>query len=295
MAQQTINVGSAANDGTGDPVRTAFTKANANFGELYARPVGSGTVNSGTAGTLAFYALSGTALSSLTLGTNLSITGTTLNAAGGGGGSTSPGGTNGQIQINSSGSFGGITLLPVANGGTGTASPGIVAGTNVTVTGTWPNQTVAASGGSAAAGGTNGQLQVNSGGALAGLTLGTNLSVSGSTLNAAGGSSSAFPVTTVAASSTAQTLAFPASGLSTYDVTLTGNCALTFNSASIAAGQRSAVELWVRGGSSSFTPSYPAGVKWVGGVAPSGPIAAGALFLATFRTSDAGTTIVGEF
>jgi len=34
------------------------------------------------------------------------------------------------------------TVLPVASGGTGTASPSIVAGTNVTVTGTWPNQTV---------------------------------------------------------------------------------------------------------------------------------------------------------
>ena len=33
--------------------------------------------------------------------------------------------------------------LPVANGGTGTATPSIVAGTNVTVTGTWPNQTIA--------------------------------------------------------------------------------------------------------------------------------------------------------
>jgi len=42
----------------------------------------------------------------------------------------------------------GVTgLLPVANGGTGTATPGIVAGTNVTVTGTWPNQTVNATGG----------------------------------------------------------------------------------------------------------------------------------------------------
>ena len=42
----------------------------------------------------------------------------------------------------------GVTgLLPVANGGTGTATPSIVAGTNVTVTGTWPNQTIAASGG----------------------------------------------------------------------------------------------------------------------------------------------------
>jgi hypothetical protein len=38
--------------------------------------------------------------------------------------------------------------LPVANGGTGTATPSIVAGTNVTVTGTWPNQTIASSGGS---------------------------------------------------------------------------------------------------------------------------------------------------
>lgn len=37
----------------------------------------------------------------------------------------------------------GVTgLLPVANGGTGTASPSLVAGTNVTVSGTWPNQTI---------------------------------------------------------------------------------------------------------------------------------------------------------
>jgi hypothetical protein len=40
----------------------------------------------------------------------------------------------------------GVTgLLPVANGGTGTATPAIVAGTNVTVSGTWPNQTINAS------------------------------------------------------------------------------------------------------------------------------------------------------
>jgi len=46
-----------------------------------------------------------------------------------------------------------ITLLPVAKGGTGTASPAIVAGTNVTVSGTWPNQTItAASGGTPADG-----------------------------------------------------------------------------------------------------------------------------------------------
>jgi hypothetical protein len=37
----------------------------------------------------------------------------------------------------------GVTgILPVANGGTATATPAIVAGTNVTVSGTWPNQTI---------------------------------------------------------------------------------------------------------------------------------------------------------
>ena len=35
MTKQTINIGSSANDGTGDPLRTAFTKINANFTELY--------------------------------------------------------------------------------------------------------------------------------------------------------------------------------------------------------------------------------------------------------------------
>jgi hypothetical protein len=36
MAKQTINIGSSANDGSGDPLRTAFDKVNDNFGELYA-------------------------------------------------------------------------------------------------------------------------------------------------------------------------------------------------------------------------------------------------------------------
>ena len=40
--------------------------------------------------------------------------------------------------------------LPVLNGGTGTTTPALVAGSNVTITGTWPNQTInaTASGGS---------------------------------------------------------------------------------------------------------------------------------------------------
>jgi hypothetical protein len=35
MAQENINVGAAANDGTGDPLRTAYIKTNNNFTELY--------------------------------------------------------------------------------------------------------------------------------------------------------------------------------------------------------------------------------------------------------------------
>ena len=36
MARQTINIGTSANKGDGDPLRVAFTKANSNFNELYA-------------------------------------------------------------------------------------------------------------------------------------------------------------------------------------------------------------------------------------------------------------------
>ncbi len=48
MAKQTVNIGSAANDGTGDKLRTAFTKINSNFDELYAG--GSGTGPQGVQG-----------------------------------------------------------------------------------------------------------------------------------------------------------------------------------------------------------------------------------------------------
>jgi len=36
MTKQVINIGTAANAKNGDPLRTAFTKINANFTELYA-------------------------------------------------------------------------------------------------------------------------------------------------------------------------------------------------------------------------------------------------------------------
>ena len=36
MTKQTINIGTTGNDGSGDPLRTAFTKTNENFTEVYA-------------------------------------------------------------------------------------------------------------------------------------------------------------------------------------------------------------------------------------------------------------------
>jgi hypothetical protein len=72
-------------------------------------------------------------------------------------------------------------ILPVANGGTATATPALVAGANVTITGTWPNQTIAAA---APGSGTvtavsvvsaNGLAGTSSGGATPALTLSTSI------------------------------------------------------------------------------------------------------------------------
>jgi len=77
--------------------------------------------------------------------------------SGGGGGSGTvtsvdvSGGTTGLTTtggpVTTSGTITLAGVLNVANGGTGTATPSLVAGTNVTITGTWPNQTINASGG----------------------------------------------------------------------------------------------------------------------------------------------------
>ena len=68
---------------------------------------------------------------------------TSVDVSGGTTGLTTSGG-----PITTSGTITLAGILAVANGGTGTATPGLVAGTNVTITGTWPNQTINSSGGS---------------------------------------------------------------------------------------------------------------------------------------------------
>src|SRR5215475_5260996 len=68
--------------------------------------------------------------------------------------------------------------LPVAQGGTGTATPNLVAGAGISVTGTWPNQTITSTGGGVPGGGTVTSV---------GLSLPATLfTVSGSPVTAAG-------------------------------------------------------------------------------------------------------------
>jgi trimeric autotransporter adhesin len=94
----------------------------------------------------------GTATPSLVAGSNVTITGTwpnqTVASTGGGGVTSFSAGSTGLTPATAT--TGAVTLagtLAVANGGTGTATPALVAGTNVTITGTWPNQTINSSGG----------------------------------------------------------------------------------------------------------------------------------------------------
>ena len=122
---------------------------------------GSGTVTSasvvsanGLAGTVA----TATTTPAITLSTTVTGVvkgnGTALSAATAGTDYVAPGGVLGTPSSGTATNLTGLPLttgvtgqLPVANGGTGTASPSIVAGTNVTVSGTWPNQTINATGG----------------------------------------------------------------------------------------------------------------------------------------------------
>lgn len=118
-----------------------------------------------------------------------------------GSGGGSPAGSSGALQYNNAGSFGGVGLgtatqvyhgnsggvgsfgavsltadisgiLPKANGGTGTATPGLIQGTNITITGSWPNQTINATGGGGGSpAGTTGDVQTNAGGGNFGVML----------------------------------------------------------------------------------------------------------------------------
>jgi len=83
------------------------------------------------------------------------------------------------LNQNTTGTADNVTgIVAVANGGTGTATPSLVAGTNITVTGTFPNQTITATG---------------TAGAVTQIVAGTNVTISPAggtgvvTINSSGG------------------------------------------------------------------------------------------------------------
>jgi hypothetical protein len=86
------------------------------------------------------------------------------------------------LNQNTTGTASNVTgIVALANGGTGTATPSLVAGTNISITGTFPNQTITASGAA---------------GAVTQIVAGTNVTISPAggtgvvTINASGGGGS---------------------------------------------------------------------------------------------------------
>lgn len=90
MTQLTINLGSYANDGTGDDLRTAFTKVNTNFTDLYSKINTVNGVNLGSgqgifaadpAGVLQFKSLTGSnGITVTSTATSVNIAGYTLSS-----------------------------------------------------------------------------------------------------------------------------------------------------------------------------------------------------------------------
>lgn len=103
---------------------------------------GTGLTGGGTTGTVTLTVSYGTSGTTAAVGNDSRIVGAEQ--------TVNKGATNGYAPLDGS-SLVPLTNLPivsVAKGGTGTTTPGIVAGTNVTVSGSWPNQTVNSSSGS---------------------------------------------------------------------------------------------------------------------------------------------------
>lgn len=78
MTKQTVNVGTVANDGTGDPLRSAFEKTNANFDEVYTG-LGDGTALA--TGLTPFVAADRTKLDGIEPGATADMTGAEIKAA----------------------------------------------------------------------------------------------------------------------------------------------------------------------------------------------------------------------
>lgn len=137
MAQQLINIGTTANDGTGDPLRTAFDKCNDNFTELYGSGGGGGIGGSTGATDNAILRADGTG------GSTLQTSGITI-----------ADGTTGTLSGTNSGDQNLFATIAVAGqsdvvADSTTDTLTLVAGSNVTITtdATTDTITISASGG----------------------------------------------------------------------------------------------------------------------------------------------------
>jgi len=136
---------------TFDPIKTTVTAPAVASVTATAPLVSSGGANpniSLIAPLAVGYGGTGTASPSLVAGAGIAISGTWPNQTVGSTSSAGVTSVGANAPLSSSGGTTPIIsltgIVPVAQGGTGTASPSLVAGANVTITGAWPNQTVAA-------------------------------------------------------------------------------------------------------------------------------------------------------
>lgn len=152
-----------------DPSAVTFPRFNADntvsslSDTSFRTAIGAGTVTSvsGT-GTVSGLSLSGTvtASGSLTLGGTLAVSPSNFESQTANTFLAAPNGSSGvptfravvaadipTLNQNTTGTAANVTgTVAVANGGTGTSTPSLVAGINVSISGTWPNQTINASG-----------------------------------------------------------------------------------------------------------------------------------------------------
>ena len=150
MARQVIGTGSAANDGSGDNLRAGGTKINANFSELYDL-FGNGTTLS--SGTWDIVSSGINTLSDVGIGTTNSRFTLEVGAVGASGTSLH---VNGDARIT-----GIISTTQISIGGetlTGAGVTSLVAGSNITLSGSTGRVTISSSGGGGGSAGVGGTV-----------------------------------------------------------------------------------------------------------------------------------------